>query len=530
MIGAAKDAGWQEFATVGAPEKGRAQCLGQIAMDRQRDMNRPSFLVTRQMEHPVPTPQSESRSRIRPLVALLAVLAAALLMTWPALYNGYPLLYPDSMSYLEDGRRVARALLLREFSPYYGWRSFIYGMAILPFHWNVAIWPVVGVHAVLTAYVLWLVVRSLLPQRTLPAYFASVVMLSVLTGLPWFVGFIMPDILGPLLYLCVYLIVYWWDALTRSERTAIGLVAWWAAASHSTHLLLLGGLCVLVVPLLILQGYRSDHCVRALSRMLVIAFGAAAANIAVHAYLYGNPSLTGHRPPILMTRLIADGPARWYLQEHCGQMEVLICDHVQDLPDNVTDFLWAPNAIWRNAPLQQQDRLRREEMPVVLGTIRAYPWEVLSTAAAHSWRQLGTFGLWNYDPNPWILEVMDSVLPGARASYLESRQAHRALHEDFFTLVQDWTVKISAVVIAVCFLFLRRIWSRQLAGLATFIAFVVISNAVITGTLSNVEDRYQGRVVWLVPLLASMLVIGTAPGPGLFFWRTGKQRRGHGGK
>jgi len=40
----------------------------------------------------------------------VGVLVGALLMTWPALYNGYPLLYPDSMSYLEDGPLVARAL------------------------------------------------------------------------------------------------------------------------------------------------------------------------------------------------------------------------------------------------------------------------------------------------------------------------------------------------------------------------------------------------------------------------------------
>jgi hypothetical protein len=39
-----------------------------------------------------------------------AVLGGALLLTWPAAYNRYPLLYPDSMGYLKNGRLVARAL------------------------------------------------------------------------------------------------------------------------------------------------------------------------------------------------------------------------------------------------------------------------------------------------------------------------------------------------------------------------------------------------------------------------------------
>src|ERR1700686_1359596 len=93
------------------------------------------------------------------------VLVAALLMTWPALYNGFPFLYPDSTSYLASGAPVAQAIFLHQFSDYYGARSLLYGLGILPLHWNTTAWPVVFFHALLTAYVLWLVVRSLFPRR-----------------------------------------------------------------------------------------------------------------------------------------------------------------------------------------------------------------------------------------------------------------------------------------------------------------------------------------------------------------------------
>jgi hypothetical protein len=71
-------------------------------------------------------------------------------MTWPALYNGYPLLFPDSMSYLEDGRLVARAVFLHKFSADYGGRPFIYCLGILPLHRNVSPWPIVALNALLT--------------------------------------------------------------------------------------------------------------------------------------------------------------------------------------------------------------------------------------------------------------------------------------------------------------------------------------------------------------------------------------------
>jgi len=45
------------------------------------------------------------------------------------------------MTYLSDGRVVARALFLHQLSKYYGVRSFFYSLVILPFHWNICPWP-----------------------------------------------------------------------------------------------------------------------------------------------------------------------------------------------------------------------------------------------------------------------------------------------------------------------------------------------------------------------------------------------------
>ena len=35
----------------------------------------------------------------------------------------------------------------------------------------------------------------------------------------------------------------------------------------------------------------------------------------------------------------------------------------------------------------------------------------------------------------------------------------------------------------------------------------IIANAVVTGTLSMVEDRFQSRVIWLIPFLAGILIL-----------------------
>src|SRR5262249_12223534 len=231
--------------------------------------------------------------------------------------------------------------------------------------------------------------------------------LSTLTGLGWFVGWIMPDILGPVLYLSIYLLVFAPETLSRAECLVVVLMAWWSVASHITHLILATAI-LLALPLL-LQRRWAHQRLRAVGRVAMIVLAAAAVHIALHWYLYGEPSLNGRRPPFLMARVIADGPGRWHLQQHCGDLRLAICAHVQDLPDNVGDFLWGVHGIWRSSSADQRDRLRGEEMAVVLGTLRSYPREELMISADHFWEQLHTFGLSDYDPNPWILERVETM-------------------------------------------------------------------------------------------------------------------------
>lgn len=441
-----------------------------------------------------------------------AVLAGALVMLWPALYNRFPLLYPDSMSYLEDGPLVARALFLHKFSPDYGGRSFIYCLGILPLHWNVISWPIVGLNALLTAYLIWLVMRSTLLRQPLTGYPILVILLSLLTSLAWFASLIMPDILGPVAYLCIYLLMFARETLSRVEHLTVTVIAWWAIASHATHLMLATGLCVLFALLLVLRRPPMQSRLRAVSEVAVIVALAAVAHLALHDFLYGKPSLSGKRLPFLMARVIADGPGDWYLEHHCGHVKLTICDYVDELPMDTDDFLWAPEGIWQRASEQTRAQLREEEMPFVLATLCAYPREQLSKSASNFWHQLMTFDLSIFHPDDWVLQEFDRVLPAERSSYLQSRQARDTLPYKVFTLIQDCTFIVSLVLIGV---FTPRMWNRrspQLAGLGLVIVFVVVANAFVTGILSMVENRFQSRVIWLLPLLAGILALNRGDG------------------
>ncbi|MGA1983924.1 MAG: hypothetical protein ABSG84_15840 [Acidobacteriaceae bacterium] len=452
----------------------------------------------------------------------LVVVAGALLMLWPAVVNGYPLLYPDSMSYLGDGRPLARILFLHAPKGYGAMRSEFYSLGIFPFHWNVTAWPIVVLQAVLTSYVLWLVVRSFAAhssgarafdsRRATVQFVLLVALLSLTTSLAWYVCFIMPDILGPLLYLAVYLLVFAHETLSTREKCAVAVIAAWAMAAHSTHLMLAIGLWVLLDLLFVLRWPPLRERGRAIGSVVGIILVVAAGQMALHGYLYGKATLLGNRMPYTMARFVADGPGRWYLQAHCGTLDWAICARVHDLPngalpDNDDDFLWADGGVWAGATPEQQEQMLREEWPLVLATARAYPGAQVRVSLNNFGTELTNFGLWDFTPNPWMGSEIDKVLPGALPTYLRTREAQSRLPTDFFTAVQQWVVLASALAIVVCvpLLWRRRRW--RVLGLVTVLVPAVIANAFLTAVFSEVDSRYQSRVVWLIPLLAGLIML-----------------------
>jgi len=445
-----------------------------------------------------------------------AVLSAAFLLMWPALVNRYPLFYPDSMTYLADGGRVARALFLHQRSVYYGMRSFIYSLVILPFHWYRSPWLVIALQALLTAYVIWLVARSLIPERVAHSYLLLVALLSFLTSLSWYVSLLMPDILGPVLYLCIYLLVFAPDALSRAEHRIVVLIALWSMASHATHLMLAVGMIFLLAVLsaIFRPGFMRGRQ-NAIGELATIVIVVAASQLLLNTYLYGKPSLNGERPPFLTARLIADGPGRWYLEQHCGtNASFTLCSRVKDLPSDSDEFIWNPDGIWETTPIAAQDQILREEIPFALATLRAYPRAQISKSAENFYEQLTSFEI-GFDTNEWMLTQFDRVFPRGKERYLESGQGIGDLPFNFFSAVIEWTVLVSLALIVTFGVLLWPHREPRLVGLIVVIIPAVIANAFVTGVLSTVEDRYQSRVVWLLPFLGISLA---------FAWLAHRQR------
>jgi hypothetical protein len=167
------------------------------------------------------------------------LLLAAALLTWPAVLNGYPLVFSDSGTYLSQA-----------LNRYLGWdRPVFYSLLMLPLHMGLTTWPVVAAQALIVAWVLRAVARALLPGH--PAWLLTVLTaaLALVSPLPWSAAQLMPDVFSGLLVLALALLVLVPERLGLTDTAGLTALSAFAIAAHLSNLPLALGLLALLLPL-----------------------------------------------------------------------------------------------------------------------------------------------------------------------------------------------------------------------------------------------------------------------------------------
>jgi hypothetical protein len=434
-------------------------------------------------------------------VPAAAVLGAGLLLAWPAAWNGYPLVFADTGTYL------GQAILI-----YLGWdRPPFYSLFIHALHWRVTLWTVPLAQGLIAAHVIALALRSLGRPGAAPLL-AAAGLLAVGTGLPWLAAQVMPDVFTGLLAVVLWLLGFARARLGRAERIWLLLLAVMMIAVHLSHLPLALGLALVGGALGGLRGGVRVGFSTA-GRMAAPAAVALVAMVAVNAAGHGRLAVSPFGSVFLAARLLQDGPALRTLDARCGAMGWQVCALRAQLPMPANDFLWPPDGPLRG-PLGGGKAWGGEAAAIVAATLLREPGAVVVGALGNALRQfpmLGTGdGLWAWPdvPGPRPL-IAAHFPPGEVAAYDASRQQAGLLQRDVSALVPlHVTLAWAALVLLPLLAWLRR---REAAAcaLCLLVLAAAVGNATLTGGLSGVEARYQGRIAWLL-VFAAVATAGAA--------------------
>ncbi len=455
---------------------------------------------------------------------LIATLIGALLFLWPLLAYGRPADFQDSASYYKGGRAAVSFVL----DKIHGSDPAPAGTTNAKLRAAPAAQPgpqqpeqVRGARSVsysIAAYVLgaphaqmWLLIIG---QALAAAFVCSVVLLlfganvrgasrklaalAVATPIAFVSCVIVPDIFAGLVIGVIMLFATAYGSLSRGVRIACVLIAAAGIAFHASHKPLALGLTVIAAAWMLLAARGKAPIPRqqwvVLFAPLLLGVGVS---VALNFAAFGGASLTGKRYPLTLARSVAEGPGKWYLEKNCGHLKYAICEvYPHGVPGTIDSFLWGANGVKERATPEQMDRIRAEEADVVLAATRAYPFEELKRLGRNFARQLVLF-------RPGVGLDARIVLDHAQNPVLVPAQYDRT----WVNLVG--TLSIAGLIGALGLLFVR---SRTMHILRPMIGLVlcgILMNDAICVYFSGVTDRYEARVIWLIPLLALAVL---APG------------------
>jgi hypothetical protein len=482
----------------------------------------------------VHSPLIRSMQPVRSVLNLAIVICLLILSLWPAIYNGGPFFFSDTPAYVRyadaaiaritrhqaewsqsrlmqasaAGQQLVEGDVAADRKAPFAGRSIYYGALLRLGDAYGMMWPSIVLQAAALLLAIALTLRHA-SGISLSAVSVAVVALALTTPMAFFASRLMPDVFAGVTILAIANLIVYGGRMSRAH-----LVAWMGLLSvgllfHNTHVLIalsLLGLCLLGRVL-----FRASVSWLGLGCVLLgvlIAFAGDAAFTLATKRAFGVAPI---RPPFLTARLIADGPGTAYVKASCPASGFAVCSFVDRLPVATADlFLWSPDAakggVFTPADPDVRRALSDEQFRFAIAVLRFDPLGEAIAMARNALLQAGMVSVSDFDLNQQDKAEFRQELP---PRYLEAVEKTRSWRGTIPVATMSAAILVvllvsSAYIVSV-FVFRGSVGGNGSGRLAVIIVLGVLVNAFVCGALSEPYDRYQARVVWLIPFVAGLI-------------------------
>jgi len=425
------------------------------------------------------------------IVFFLVVLAGAITLLLPAIFNGYPIVNPDDNTYLCSGfipdtpfdRPITYGLVLRLIS--------LNGMSLF-------------LAALIQCYLVsWLtvkVIRTTFPNRYLLISLFAFLLLSICTSLSWVSSELIPDIFTSVAMMCLYLF------LAQKEKPTTTFILFLlytiAVSTHFSNVMIffvvLLGLWLFKRRIFELSEYRRA------TRMIYVAAFLTLASIATMG-----SALSKSKHVFALASLLEQGILKKYLDETCPTHHYNICEYKESLPKDANVFLWnIESPLYKTGGWGQN---QKEYGEIVAATIARPKYLMLRAkmSAIFTAKQAVTFnvGDGNFPIDSPLSVTIRKYIPTDAVLYKSSKQYDGTLliHSGFFNGIIYLTVSVG-VIILIGIAIRKRAANRYLKLFAFLAIATIFVNLWDCATFAQVNGRYSCRVMWLIPFTAYLAI------------------------
>ncbi|MCA0271494.1 MAG: hypothetical protein LCH69_05425 [Proteobacteria bacterium] len=481
------------------------------------------------------------------LSSTLWIAAAFFAMFSVLVINGRPLFYFDTVGYISQGTAALNKLGVRSESPLEkrnaaaeatgeshiappetteidadntvdGSRSAPYALLAGLLARMGILEGLIALNALAVILSVWLPMRVAQRQLGFHVSLAQMVCLPIIVAslgsLPFFVAYLMPDTMAPVLLLSIATLtvfgrsMLWWEVLLAVVLGAFAVV------SHLSHL----AIAALMVPVSVVAALtlsRDRWWLPPAFVLVILGIGFAeqsmlrtAAKEVAHSEVVIKPYITA--------RMIQDGPGYRYLEKTCPNAHVPTCKLYDALQLSDDPYrLTADHIVFeRSARLGSFRLLEPEDQKIVADSQIRFFFAVLRDAPFDT---SFAFIKNTLIQSRWVSVEMtlpdDAIVAqnaGVTGLFLgEFEQGRLSRNLDWFgpvTTMQLMLYAVSLVVSAVLLFWPGRVPVR-IKALVLVLLLGILVNALVCGGISQPATRFGARVIWLLPLGATILVM-----------------------
>lgn len=424
----------------------------------------------------------------RKIAILFPYFIGVLLFCFPAIYNGYPLVIPDTGTYINNGytlqippdRPIAYCLFIR--------------LTSLQF----SLWFTIIFQAFITT---WLILRTIsFLEIFLNKKLNSILLLlvcSFFTSASWFSSQLSPDIFTAYLLLSSLLLIF--SDQNKLPYFLLLIIFSFSITTHYSNFTIIFFLLVLSLTFF----FRNKTLRKRTAFLLSLSFVILLSILSINKITGNGFKLSRMAPAFIIARLSETGILKMYLQNNCSNHTYKLCAYSSQLPDQAYKFLWNDDS-----PMQLTGgwEANETEYKEIEGNIFSSPkylsmfaWE----SATSTITQLFSFSIGDglfpqlEGANPFwkIQEHYNREL----ASYTSSLQSRGKLNLNYIKIAHN----TFAVLLTLLFIASYKSFTalKPIKNILFFACSFILINAFFVATFANVADRLESRVFWVFPFL-----------------------------
>ncbi len=416
----------------------------------------------------------------------LALALSSLCLLIPAFWNHYPLLNPDTATYIESG-------FIPEMPSD---RPITYGLLIRLFTLNgLSLWLLVFAQAYMVSWLIFRVVKNLSCGNAyiLPGLLI-VFLLSIGSSLSWIVSQVQPDVFTSVALLSVTIL------LMRNEskrtNTILYTLFFLSVAVHLSHPLLM---VAVLIPLFIFSRAYTAKPIGKPTRKLV-TLGV----LSLVALLTMVTPIAKSKHIFFMGSLLEKGVLKKYLDDNCTTKTYKLCAYKDALPKKADDFWWDPSS-----PLNKMGdwKIVKPEFNDIIHDIFTKPAYIRLYAVStvtQAEHQLITFnigdGNQSFPPGSYVSRTITKYFPNDINQCDKATQNNSTVLERVAVSNKIFAgIIICSLLVLICMLSGWKNLSKEMKLLLLVCIAGILLNSLDCAAFGTINGRYGCKMAWLIP-------------------------------